>query len=233
MASLAAQPVRREWLRQIERDLSVDEWRELQIILSKRTFQYDIIGHLPIELVALVFSFVGIGAVSSCLRVSKQWHNLFWQSIVQDATLAQWTSPDDMPMCGEHQPWYTQLSSLERFKVKVDHVHSFLVAKPRTYFVRTFDNSAASLAVNTHSQLRFCHYDHGALAYTERDPAYTQWRSITLRIHDFRSGEEQILRTLGQEIILATTVTRDYIGYVTITGSVAPLYSVHSTVLGH
>lgn len=233
MASSAAQPVRLEWLRQIERDLSIYEWRELQIILNRRTFQFDIIGHLPVELVALVFSFIDIDAVFSCLRVSKQWHDLFWQPIVQDATLAQWISPDDMPMCGEHLLWFTQQSSLERFKVRVDHVHSFLVAKPCTYFVRTFDNSAASLTNNTNSQLRFCHYDHGALVYTERDPARVLWRSNTLRTHDFRSGEEQILRTLGQEIILATTVTRDYIGYVTITGSVAPHYPSHSTVLGH
>jgi len=218
MSSATPRPVRYEWLRQIERDLSVDEWRALYIMLSKRTFQFDIIGHLPIELVALVFSFVDVDAVSSCLRVSKHWRNLFWQDIVQDATLAQWFSPDDMPLCGEYHPWYRQRSSLEHFEAKVNHAHSFLLAKPHTHFVRTFDNSAASLMTNTQSQIHFCHYDHGALAYTERDHDYTQWRSNTLRIHDFRSGEERILRTLGQEIMLATTVTRDYIGYVTITG---------------
>jgi hypothetical protein len=228
MAMSASQPVRREWLRQIERELSVDEWRELQIMLSKRTFQFDIIGTLPLELVALVFSFVDIGAVSSCLHVSRHWHDLFLVPMIQDAILTQWFCPDDMPLCGEDHPWFMQLSALDRFKVKVDHIHSFLVAKPCSFFVRTFDNSAASLATNTHSQLHFCHYDHGALAYTERDPAYTQWRSNTLRTHDFRSGKEQILRTLGQEIILATTVTRDYIAYVTITGSVVSLYSSHS-----
>jgi len=218
MSSSTSRPVRYEWLRQIERDLSVDEWRALHIILSRRTFQFDIIGHLPIELVALVFSFVDVSAVPSCLRVSRHWRNLFWQDIVQDATLAQWFNRDDIPLCCESRPWYRHRSSLERFEAKVNHAHFFLTARPRKYFVRTFDNSAASLVSNTQSQIRFCYYDHGALAYTERDPDYTQWRSNTLRIHDFRSGEEQVLRTLGQEIILATTVTRDFIGYVTITG---------------
>ena len=34
------------------------EWRALQTIVSARTFQFDIIGALPTELVALVFSYL-------------------------------------------------------------------------------------------------------------------------------------------------------------------------------
>jgi hypothetical protein len=47
---------RRAALEALTRELSPFEWRDLASRLNARTFQYDIVGNLPVELVTSIFS---------------------------------------------------------------------------------------------------------------------------------------------------------------------------------
>ena len=97
-------PVRRTWLNDIVASLSGEEWRELQAILSRRSFQLDIIGSLPVELVALVFSYIDISNAARCLYVSKRWQDLILQPIVQETLLSQWYTPSDLSPAWSTRP---------------------------------------------------------------------------------------------------------------------------------
>ena len=46
------------------------EWRQLHALLDARTFNFDIVAHLPIELVANIFSYLDVAAPYRLQRVS-------------------------------------------------------------------------------------------------------------------------------------------------------------------
>lgn len=49
---------RQKALEALLNELTTYEWRSLHALTGARSFQFDIIGHLPIELVAHIFSYV-------------------------------------------------------------------------------------------------------------------------------------------------------------------------------
>ena len=56
--TLPTNETRRNALAALVSELTPYEWRTLHNLTSARSFQFDIIGHLPIELVAHVFSYL-------------------------------------------------------------------------------------------------------------------------------------------------------------------------------
>jgi len=61
---------RREAIEALVNELTPYEWRTLHDITAARTFQTDIIGQLPIELVAQVFSYLDTSTPYRLQRVS-------------------------------------------------------------------------------------------------------------------------------------------------------------------
>jgi hypothetical protein len=51
---------RQRALKALMRELSPHEWRTVQRIAAARSFQFDIVGRLPVELVAQVFAYLDI-----------------------------------------------------------------------------------------------------------------------------------------------------------------------------
>jgi len=208
-------PVRRTWLNDIVASLSGEEWRELQAILSRRSFQLDIIGSLPVELVALVFSYIDISNAARCLYVSKRWQDLILQPIVQETLLSQWYTPSDLPLLGARD-----LSQEELFQLKIDHAARFKKAAPYKTCVQSWRNDNAERFIGVNSQLTQSHYSYGLLALTMMDPKRqpSLRRDDILQIHDLRSGQARTIKTPARELILAITTTRNLIGYITFSG---------------
>jgi len=208
-------PVRRTWLNGIVNSLSGEEWRELHATLSRRSFQLDIIGNLPVELVALVFSYIDISNAARCLHVSKRWQDLILQPIVQETLLSQWYTPSDLPLLGAQN-----LSEEELFQLKIDHAARFKKAAPYKTCIQSFRNDNAERFIGVNSQLTQSHYSYGLLAFTMVDPKRqpSLRRDDILQIHDFRSGQARTIKTPARELILAITTTRCLIGYITFSG---------------
>lgn len=57
-ARLSTPDSRRAALQHLIQELTPYEWRFIQSLTSSRTFQFDIIGHLPAELVSHIFSYL-------------------------------------------------------------------------------------------------------------------------------------------------------------------------------
>jgi hypothetical protein len=60
---------RQEAVERLAQELNGNEWRALQSILVRRSFQLDIIGRLPVELVAHVFAYLDASAPYRLQRV--------------------------------------------------------------------------------------------------------------------------------------------------------------------
>lgn len=54
---------RKDAIRSLANELSLDEWREAAAVFNARTFQRDIIGSLPLELVVHVFAYLDLTAL--------------------------------------------------------------------------------------------------------------------------------------------------------------------------
>lgn len=50
---------RRDAIGALVGELTPYEWRTLHELTATRSFRFDIIGHLPVELVAIVFAYLG------------------------------------------------------------------------------------------------------------------------------------------------------------------------------
>jgi hypothetical protein len=61
---------RREVMNALVNELTPYEWRTLKDITGARTFQYDIIGRLPVELVAQIFAYLDTSTPYRLQRVS-------------------------------------------------------------------------------------------------------------------------------------------------------------------
>lgn len=208
-------PVRRDWLNDIVNDLSGEEWRELHAILSQRSFQLDIVGNLPVELVAIICAHLDIIDAYRCLFVSRTWHDLILQPIVQEAFLKQWYTASDPPLIGEQF-----LDEDDLFQLRIEHATRFKRATPYTTAVQSFRNDNAERFIGVNSQLTQSHYADGVLVYTMIDPSKqpSLRRDDILQVHDLRNGKVKKIKTPARETILTLTTTRNLIGYITFSG---------------
>ncbi|KAF1842397.1 uncharacterized protein K460DRAFT_370364 [Cucurbitaria berberidis CBS 394.84] len=81
---------RHQALEALVRELTPYEWRALQTITSARLFQFDIIGQLPIELVAHIFSYLDTTTPCRLQRVSTRWAQRLRSPDVLKQSLNQW-----------------------------------------------------------------------------------------------------------------------------------------------
>ena len=81
---------REQALKALTSELSPYEWRTLHATTSSRTFQFDVIGNLPVELVAQVFSNLDVAAPYRLQSVSKRWNHTLQSLHVIKASLNQW-----------------------------------------------------------------------------------------------------------------------------------------------
>ncbi|KAJ6281180.1 hypothetical protein J3E71DRAFT_353748 [Bipolaris maydis] len=71
-------------------ELTPHEWRYLHALTSSRSFQLDIVGHLPIELIAHVFTYLDPAAPYRYQVVSTRWRHILRDLVVLKAGLIAW-----------------------------------------------------------------------------------------------------------------------------------------------
>ncbi|KAF2263776.1 hypothetical protein CC78DRAFT_533776 [Lojkania enalia] len=88
---------RKEALDALLKELTPYEWRDLQAILNQRSFQYDIVGSLPAELVAIVFAHLDVAAPYRLRCVSRRWNDVLRSSDTVKRALQKYY---DQPLVG-------------------------------------------------------------------------------------------------------------------------------------
>ncbi|KAF2107860.1 hypothetical protein BDV96DRAFT_288654 [Lophiotrema nucula] len=99
---------RRDALEGIISQLTNHEWRYLRDRLATKSFQFDIIGSLPVELAVLVFAHLEPSAIYRSRRVSKKWNSLLKSEQLQRAAVGAWM---DESICDE----LTALRTAQRY----------------------------------------------------------------------------------------------------------------------
>ncbi|KAL6706606.1 hypothetical protein ACN47E_005362 [Coniothyrium glycines] len=88
--ALSSNAARRRALDLLTDELTPYEWRSLHSILSANHFEFDIVGHLPVELVAHVFGYLTTSTPYTLQLVSKRWAHVLRSVAVLQASLDQW-----------------------------------------------------------------------------------------------------------------------------------------------
>lgn len=78
-------------------DLSSHDWRRIKAVADTKTFQYDIVGELPIELVVIIFrEYLPLAQAFSCQRVSTRWRHVLDSSILLKQIVRPWCYVEDI-----------------------------------------------------------------------------------------------------------------------------------------
>jgi hypothetical protein len=83
---------REQALEALTNELSPSDWIHLHAITSTRSFQHDIIGNLPVELVAQIFRHLDTTCPYRYQIVSRRWNNTLRSLHILKASLSQWYS---------------------------------------------------------------------------------------------------------------------------------------------
>ncbi|KAH7400741.1 hypothetical protein DE146DRAFT_653787 [Phaeosphaeria sp. MPI-PUGE-AT-0046c] len=104
-------------------ELTNHELRTLRDITAANPFHFDLIGHLPLELVAQIFTYLHTSSPYRLQRVSRQWRHVLQSPVVLKQTLLQWYGPDlDLRQGG-----------YAFFERKARHLHAFRHGRPKHY----------------------------------------------------------------------------------------------------
>ncbi|KAF1986956.1 hypothetical protein K402DRAFT_420613 [Aulographum hederae CBS 113979] len=189
------------------------EWRYLCHKLQPRTFQYDIIGNLPIEIVALIFGHLGVSEPFIYQRVSQRWKSILSSPVVASAALSKWLTPNDPPLVGES---LTHLNEHDLLKLNAEHVHRLRTGRP--FYHAVFPSISADILNEepgprvTDSELQVMDLNSRYLAILDGRES----RNAVLLI-DLRTGTTYSVTTPGRESIGYIKLTENLLAFVTYT----------------
>ncbi|KAI4908589.1 uncharacterized protein J4E92_010782 [Alternaria infectoria] len=115
---------REQALKALTAELSPYEWRTLHATTSSRTFQFDVIGNLPVELVAQVFSHLDVAAPYRLQSVSRRWKHTLQSLHVIKASLNSWYQGTVNFQDADHA----------LCQKKARKIHAFRTGKPRKVY---------------------------------------------------------------------------------------------------
>ena len=95
---------REQCLIQLIHPLSPYEWRSLKARMNARTFQKDIVGSLPLELVIQVFGYLDFTVIYKFQRVSSGWKSILKRSSLQASlSPSEWMRDVVKTSCSESE----------------------------------------------------------------------------------------------------------------------------------
>lgn len=110
-------------------ELTPHEWRALHTLLSARTFQLDIVGQLPLELVAQIFIHLDIAHPYRLQLVSRRWYFIMRSITVLRVGLHSWY----------HDTVDLHHLDFETCKQMAQRIQAFRTGKPCSHFLIRFD----------------------------------------------------------------------------------------------
>ncbi|KAF2792598.1 hypothetical protein K505DRAFT_307429 [Melanomma pulvis-pyrius CBS 109.77] len=185
---------RAEALEALTAELTPAEWRALSAKLNGRDFRFDIVGALPVELVASIFAHVDVGALFRLQCVSKCWRSLLCSPDVLYEILQAWDGTTTYRR-GDYALCQRKARDIHRFRIGV--YEDYTTFEGRTPGFR-FDNLVDALVKDT-----FIWLENG---------------SRTLNVYDLRNRTGIKKRQLygdGHERILIVALSEELIAFAT------------------
>ncbi|KAF2097640.1 hypothetical protein NA57DRAFT_77892 [Rhizodiscina lignyota] len=183
--------------------------RYLHAKLASKTFQFDIVGGLPLELVGKIFAHADIEDILQCQRVSKRWKFLLSTSAVLDPRLNRWYSLSDPPLTRSSDP------TVNLPLLKLKHIWQYTHHKPSSTAIYHAQHAPGDL-----SKLRKFQYHHGRVAWLEGDKA---------TVRDLRSGEVKVHFGTARETLGLLCLTEELMAVWTYSG-ICYVYELFSDV---
>ena len=78
--------------------LSKQHIRELDALIQKTEFRYDVVGNLPAELAQLVAEHLGLACAVQYRRVSRRWYHLFTSESLMRSLTEPWRSAGEFEL---------------------------------------------------------------------------------------------------------------------------------------
>lgn len=168
----AKRAARHAFLNDVVSQLTPREWRDLQE-LAARKFNFDVFGHLPVELVHRIADYLEDLDIISSRRVSKR-----WQEILRSEELCRRLCFQNRFTCPHQLPKNTTWESLLSQKSSIQH--SLVCGRP-------WSKVGYQLTLPDREALRNVVYHNGKLAYIRYSEGSDTASSI--RIVHFDTGE--------------------------------------------
>ncbi|KAF2133202.1 hypothetical protein P153DRAFT_428236 [Dothidotthia symphoricarpi CBS 119687] len=124
---------RQQALGALMNELTPYEWRTLQSITSARSFQVDIVGRLPVELVPQIFSYLDVATPYRLQLVSRRWCHILRSLDVLKRSLNGWY----------HGTVDLQGADYALYERKAQDIQAFRTGNPRSRFMIKFSDDAS------------------------------------------------------------------------------------------
>lgn len=199
-------------------NLDSNSWREVYSVAVHRKLQFDIIGHLPQELVVAIFEHIGFAEAYRCQVVCS-----LWKSILADTRLLRALlnpSISDISQ-GPTDSNTTPGDSASALLAKAKRTKAFNCGQPHSRFKaaptlnepeRLDNDQDRSSRVAKNSGLLSWELCGVSFAYLCRSSPFS------IFYFDFRSKKKLRLAGQGREVLTGLTLTSRYLGFVTRTG---------------
>jgi hypothetical protein len=115
---------RSKGLAALVQELTPYEWRDLHKLTAARSFQFDIIGKLPVEIVAQIFTHLEPTAPYLLQRVSSQWRHVLRSTDILASSLYAWSG----------RVTNLQVATLTQCEHKAKRMQEFRQGKPDRLF---------------------------------------------------------------------------------------------------
>ncbi|KAJ5605033.1 hypothetical protein N7510_010187 [Penicillium lagena] len=176
--------------------LVLDEWREVRSRINPQIFQRDLVGTLPLEIVALIVEYWELVDVVRFRRVSKRWQEVLSSSTVCRAAYWACTGTD---VSSVHSSW--QLTKLLEKRIRQERGLPIIVAE----FER-------ALAISPTVQSRLV-FNDGVLVWPEEKTEYT-----SIAIMNLWTCKHDRLMTENRDRLLETRVSKGFLAAITMRG---------------
>ncbi|KAJ5806985.1 hypothetical protein N7474_010577 [Penicillium riverlandense] len=176
--------------------LVLDEWREVKDRINPRIFQRDLVGSLPLEIVALIVEYWELVDIILFRRVSKRWQEVLSSSIVCRAAYRANTGTD---VSSIHSPW--QFTKLLEKRIRQERGRPIIGAHIKC--AQVIPPNVASKAV----------FNDGVLAWIEEE---TECASVA--IINLWTGKQDRFMTENRDELLLIRVSKGFLAALTIQG---------------
>jgi len=220
---IASSDHRREVLDTLVNELDPYEWRHVKSRLNERTFEFDIVGALPTELVASIFTYLDLDCLLLYRQVSWRWHGILSSPDVVRPSLAQWYSLKDPPLLAAQ---VLRLEKQDYLKLQTEHLLRFRSAKP--YYHAVYDIQLSMDWGSTYGWRRrsfdFCGNN---IAWIDEsgDP-----HTNSVRLRNLSTGLERKIVGRGREQLLCLALTEEILAFTTFSG-ICYVHELKSSVM--
>lgn len=206
--NLSGRHARRAFFDQILPTLSAQEWRDLQLAVCDRKFQFDIVGNVPVEIFCAIFRHLGVVDIfkfqnSVCKR---------WSILLNDATLLKTILPAEFLRANAALYKEATLSDASVLQRRFGRLRAFQACKPvwkRRHRIRTPLRGECEWNART---LAFCSGTTAAIVLTGSEASET-----VIECRNLYSGKLQEFRSVGRERIARLALTTQICGWTTFT----------------